>query len=197
MPALDGFSLLKAIRQLPYPQAQSIPIVAITARAIPDDEGFINSGFSAVLRKPFCRADILNAINRSLPENQCLPIILNTKKTENKDTKFNFSNLTAFSVDDELAAQNILSTFAEETQKNIDKMECAINEKDTTSICNIAHKMLPTFIMIEAKEAIPSLQWLDENKGNDIKFSDAETHANLIIRIAKEVINAINVQIKQ
>ena len=76
-------------------------------------------------------------------------------------------------------------------------MECAINEKDTTSICNIAHKMLPTFIMIEAKEAIPSLQWLDKNKSNDIKFSDTETHANLIIRIAKEVINAINVQIKQ
>ena len=197
MPALDGFSLLKAIRQLPYPQAQSIPIVAITARAIPDDEGFTNSGFSAGLRKPFCRADILNAINRSLPDSKCLPIILDTKKAETKDTKFNFSNLTAFSVDDELAAQNILSTFAEETQKNIDKMECAINEKDTTSICNIAHKMLPTFIMIEAKEAIPSLQWLDENKGNDIKFSDAETHANLIIRIANEVINAINVQIKQ
>lgn len=210
MPAMDGFNLLEAIRSLSCEQAKNIPVVAITARAIPDDEGFRARGFAAVLRKPFSRKDIINAISLALnktsidtseisdstkesvlPSDNIQPSEESITENSSRQTTFNFSRLTEFSMDDEEAARCILNTFAEETRKNIIKMNEAIDRGDTTEICAIAHKMLPTFIMIEAREAIPALQWLDEHKNKGTDPATAEAHAHTVIRIAQEAIEVI------
>lgn len=195
MPALDGFKLLESIRKLPCEQAKSIPVIAITARAIPDDEEFVKCGFAAVLRKPFSRTDIINALSKASGKIESIPSIdENIYKNEEiiNEKGFNFSRLTEFSIDDEEAAKNILATFADETKKNVTKLKTAIDEKDTLAVCSIAHKMLPTFIMIEAKNAIPSLQWLDEHKNKSIDPTLAEVHAHTIIQVADKVISAIS-----
>lgn len=224
MPAMDGFSLLETLRNMPEEQAAAIPVVAITARAVPDDDGFRSRGFAAVLRKPFSRKDIMHILSRTL---NCGEDVTETgtkdksaeeigtedistkdigaketiteEKSEIKDieadssiisgntSRFNFSRLTEFSMDDEEAAREILSTFAEETKRNIRKMEDAIAAHDTNAICAIAHKMLPTFIMIEARDAIPALQWLDEHKGKATDHEEACRHAYTIIDIAKDI----------
>ncbi|WP_300790723.1 ATP-binding protein [uncultured Bacteroides sp.] len=208
MPAMDGFHLLEAIRNIPCKQAQDIPVVAITARAIPDDEGFRARGFAAVLRKPFSRKDIINAIGFALnktstditefnaDKNDIVITTCNENKTISEESsvtssEFNFSRLTEFSMDDVEAARCILTTFADETRKNITKMDDAISRNDIKEICAIAHKMLPTFIMIEAREAIPSLQWLDEHKEMSTDSATAVTHAHIIIRIAQDAIEKI------
>ena len=219
MPAMDGFSLLDTLRNMPEEQAAAIPVVAITARAVPDDDGFRSRGFAAVLRKPFSRKDIMHILSRTLncdeevtgtgtEDKDAEDIVteyISTKETiteeksEIKDieadssiisgntSRFNFSRLTEFSMDDEEAAREILSTFAEETKRNIRKMEDAIAAHDTNAICAIAHKMLPTFIMIEARDAIPALQWLDEHKGKATDHEEACRHAYTIIDIAKDI----------
>lgn len=195
MPALDGFKLLESIRELPYEQAKSIPIVAITARAVPDNSEFVKRGFSAVLRKPFSRTDLFEVLSISLGNIQSTVTMQTEIVAEEKDKineeDFNFSRLTEFSIDDEEAAKNILTTFVDETQKNVNKLIKAIEEKDTLTICSIAHKMLPTFIMIEAKSAIPALQWLDEHKNKSIDPTLADVHARTIIQTAEKVIDAI------
>ena len=215
MPAMDGFNLLEAIRSLSCDQAKNIPVVAITARAIPDDEGFRARGFAAVLRKPFSRKDIINAISLALnktsidtseistsakesilPSDNIRPSEESITENSSRQTTFNFSRLTEFSMDDEEAARCILNTFAEETRKNIIKMNEAIDKGDTTEICAIAHKMLPTFIMIEAREAIPALQWLDEHKNKGTDPATAEAHAHTVIRIAQEAIEVIQSESK-
>ena len=45
--------------------------------------------------------------------------------------------------------------------------------------------------MIEAREAIPSLQWLDEHKEKSTDSATAVTHAHIIIRIAQDAIEKI------
>ena len=219
MPAMDGFSLLDTLRNMPEEQAAAIPVVAITARAVPDDDGFRSRGFAAVLRKPFSRKDIMHILSRTLncgeegTETGTKDIgtedirarkasseeISTEDKSEIKNigtdssiisgntSRFNFSRLTEFSLDDEEAAREILSTFAEETKRNIRKMEDAIAAHDTNAICAIAHKMLPTFIMIEARDAIPALQWLDEHKGKATDHEETCRHAYTIIDIAKDI----------
>ena len=214
MPAMDGFSLLDTLRNMPEEQAAAIPVVAITARAVPDDDGFRSRGFAAVLRKPFSRKDIMHILSRTLncdeevtgtgtedkdAEDISTKETITEEKSEIKDieadssiisgntSRFNFSRLTEFSMDDEEAAREILSTFAEETKRNIRKMEDAIAAHDTNAICAIAHKMLPTFIMIEARDAIPALQWLDEHKGKATDHEEACRHAYTIIDIAKDI----------
>lgn len=203
MPAMDGFHLLEAVRALPYGQAKSIPAVAITARAIPDDEGFRAKGFAAVLRKPFSRKDMLCAINLATGKKYEVSVSDNNTDTEAVPVQssapeetttagFNFAPLTEFSMDDEEAARCILKTFADETRKNIQKMEDAISRGDTMEICSIAHKMLPTFIMIEANDAIPALRWLDTHKGKDTDPSKAESQARIVIHIAGKAVKALS-----
>lgn len=203
MPAMDGFHLLEAVRALPYGQAKSIPAVAITARAIPDDEGFRAKGFAAVLRKPFSRKDMLCAINLATgkkyevsasdnnTDTEAVPV-QSSAPEETTTAGFNFAPLTEFSMDDEEAARCILKTFADETRKNIQKMEDAISRGDTMEICSIAHKMLPTFIMIEANDAIPALRWLDTHKGKDTDPSKAESQARIVIHIAGKAVKALS-----
>ncbi|WP_299234470.1 ATP-binding protein [uncultured Bacteroides sp.] len=198
MPAMDGFHLLDEIRAIPHEQAQTIPVVAITARAIPDDEGFRSRGFAAVLRKPFSRKDMLQAIYTVRGNISNITETLNEEDSVPEDNgnktsclSWNFARLTEFSMDDEEAARCILATFADETRKNIRKLNEAINNDNTKEICAIAHKMLPTFIMIEAKDAIPALQWLDEHKEKDTDQATARNHALTIIEVATKAVESI------
>lgn len=229
MPAMDGFKLLETLRAIPCEQARTIPVIAITARAIPDDKGFRERGFAAVLRKPFSNKDILRAIRLTLCNKKDITEISNSatniiqkesdiengnkinldkhkkapeeadniqEKTNGSNVKFNFARLTEFSMGDKDAAHNILMTFADETRKNINKINNAMQHGDNREICAIAHKMLPTFIMIEAKDAIPSLQWLDGQKDNE-KIPDAIlTHVSIVINSAQEAIACVEKEIK-
>lgn len=223
MPAMDGFSLLDTLRNMPVEQAAAIPVVAITARAVPDDEGFGSRGFAAVLRKPFSRKDIMHILSRTLncgeevteaatedisaedisAEDTSAEDISAEEKSETKDmgtdssiisgnaSRFSFSRLTEFSMDDEEAAREILSTFAEETLRNIRSLEDATAAHDTDAICATAHKMLPTFTMIEARDAIPALLWLDGHKGKTAEQAVAEEHAHTVIRTANEAVCSV------
>ena len=103
-------------------------------------------------------------------------------------TPFNFSSLTAFSEDDADAAGEILQTFVLETMKNVNQMKKAIEEKNMEILCGIAHKMLPTFVMIDAKEAIPSLLWLESKRGETDFQEKAGEEARKVIDVAEKII---------
>ena len=94
--------------------------------------------------------------------------------------KFNFAILTAFSEEDEEAARQIIRTFIEETRKNQNRITQAINTKSMQELGEIAHKMLPTFTMIEAQEALPSknAEWIDK----------AQYHAEIVLQCIEKVI---------
>lgn len=217
MPAMNGFQILEAIRKMPEKGNGNIPVVAITARGDLSDSDFISKGFAGMLQKPFNRNDMLNILSKVMSNsnnsnsNSNNNSISYTTKTNNTDitdnisddnnnhgketlndksikNEFNFSPLTAFSMDDEDAAKEIISTFISETQKNIDKLKMAINEKDMKLLCNTAHKMLPTFTMIEAEEAISPLQWLENKRNTNEYMEEAEMKAHKIIVIAENVV---------
>lgn len=58
MPAMNGFELLKHLRSLHFAQAQSIPLIAITARGDMDETDFQRKGFAGMLQKPFSQSDL-------------------------------------------------------------------------------------------------------------------------------------------
>ena len=53
MPAINGFDLLKLLRASNLPQAQAIPVIAVTARSDMKPEEFKEYGFAGCLHKPF------------------------------------------------------------------------------------------------------------------------------------------------
>lgn len=67
-------------------------------------------------------------------------------------------------------------------------MKEALKQKEMETLCAVAHKMLPTFTMIEAHEVLPSLQFLEKQKGEKKLSEEADTHARKIIKMAEEMI---------
>lgn len=196
MPAMNGFELLHHLRNQDFAQAQSIPVIAITARGDLNENDFLQKGFAGMLQKPFNQSELKKVVKNALthltvsdniPDTS--PVQKETHETSpHTDQPYNFSPLTAFSEDDPEAAKEILRTFAQETQKNMEKLQAAISNKDMKALCATAHKMLPTFLMIEAQKAIPLLKWLEQQRGTQTYTPEAEQAAETVIAETKQVL---------
>jgi two-component system, sensor histidine kinase and response regulator len=69
MPVMDGIQATAAIRQLPGGRGASIPIVALTANAMPGDkQRCLDAGMNDYLAKPFSLAQLHAALARWMPE---------------------------------------------------------------------------------------------------------------------------------
>ena len=196
MPAMNGFELLHHLRNQNFAQAQSIPVIAITARGDMNENDFLQKGFAGMLQKPFNQSELKKVVKNALPHLTVSDNIPDTSPVQKEahetsphtDQPYNFSPLTAFSEDDPEAAKEILRTFAQETQKNMEKLQTAISNKDMEALCATAHKMLPTFLMIEAQKAIPMLKWLEQQRGTQTYTPEAEQAAEAIIAETKQVL---------
>ena len=198
MPAMNGFELLQKLRSLDVPQAKNIPVIAITARSDMDETDFCTQGFAGCLHKPFNQTDLLKIFKTHMQDDWKGNTVQTETDSKPSDTEctYNFSPLTAFSGDDPAAAHEILETFIGESTKNYERMKQALSNKDMADLCNVAHKMLPTFTMIEARKAIPALQWLEFHRGNTDLSDEAKQHADEalsciadVIKEAKKVLN--------
>ena len=143
MPAINGFDLVKLLRASNIPQAKTIPVIAVTARSEMDKAALHEHGFAGCLHKPFTVKELLMTVNEGQLSADEAHI------TEDMATAgINFSALTAYSEDDPEAASSIIQTFIEETGKNIERMQQALNDKEVDGIAAMAHKLLPLFTMI-------------------------------------------------
>lgn len=196
MPAMNGFELLHHLRSQDFAQAQSIPVIAITARGDMNENDFLQKGFAGMLQKPFNQSELKKVVKKALTHLTVSDNIPDTSPVQKEahetsphtDQPYNFSPLTAFSEDDPEAAKEILRTFAQETQKNMEKLQTAISNKDMEALCATAHKMLPTFLMIEAQKAIPLLKWLEQQRGTQTYTPEAEQAAEAVIAETKQVL---------
>ena len=162
MPAINGFDLVKLLPASNIPQAKTIPVIAVTARSEMDKAALHEHGFAGCLHKPFTVKELLMTVNEGQLSADEAHI------TEDMATAgINFSALTAYSEDDPEAASSIIQTFIEETGKNIERMQQALNDKEVDGIAAMAHKLLPLFTMIGVDEAIPLLEWLEVQRGQD------------------------------
>lgn len=185
MPAINGFDLLKLLRASNVGQSRTLPIIAVTARSDMEHDDFVAHGFAGCLHKPFNMQELLQELERVFNQKDGQPTT--SVKTESpakasesnenspSDTvnssaapkltqqadAINLSALTAFSGDDEEAAHDILNSFMEETDKNIERLKQAIDQSDTEVISAVAHKMLPLFTLIGANSLTVLLRTLE------------------------------------
>lgn len=188
MPAMNGFELLQKLRSLDVPQAKNIPVIAITARSDMDETDFCTQGFAGCLHKPFNQTELLKIFKAHMQEDWKENTVQTDSKPSDTECTYNFSPLTAFSGDDPAAAHEILETFIGESTKNYERMKQALSNKNMADLCNVAHKMLPTFTMIEARKAIPALQWLEFHRGNTDLSDEARQHADEALSCIADVI---------
>lgn len=185
MPAINGFDLVKLLRASNIPQAKTIPVIAVTARSEMDKAALHEHGFAGCLHKPFTVKELLLTVNEGQLSADEAHI------TEDMETVgINFSALTAYSEDDPEAASSIIQTFIEETGKNIERMQQALNDKEVDGIAAMAHKLLPLFTMIGADETTTPLKWLEACRGEAFSEKIEETTLNTLEAVRKIISEA-------
>lgn len=197
MPAINGFDLLKLLRASNIPQARAIPVIAVTARSEMETEDFRAHGFAGCLHKPFSVADLLALLGgvespvAGEPSSSSSPFTTQRSPLTVHHSPFNFSALTAFSEDDEEAARAILHTFVEETGKNKAQMIAAFEAESVDGIAAMAHKLLPLFTLIEAKEAAALLGWLEARRGEAFR-EEIKNKTSEALRLIDEVLRNVS-----
>lgn len=199
MPAINGFDLLKLLRASNIPQAQSIPIIAVTARSDMKREEFTSHGFAGCLHKPFTVQELLCETNAGDAEATAISMSTGTANaiaaaavpivkaaSVVAGSTYDFAALTSFAGDDFEAAQSILESFRSEMRLNIHRLEEAVAACDMDGMAAVAHKMIPLFKLLGAAEVVALLRQLEAAAGTP--FTDEwGTKAALALRLLEEV----------
>ena len=175
MPGINGFELLKRLRES-IPATSVPPAVALTARSDMQEDFFRLHGFATCLYKPFNQEELARAIRKALAPTSAPGVTLDP--------------LTAFAGGDEAAAREILRIFLQETLRHAESFQKACRERDKAEVCRLAHKLLPTFTLIQAS-CIQALQTLEQRR-DETEWTDKDNKpAEEILRSFPPVIRAL------
>lgn len=185
MPAINGFDLLSLLRASNIVQARTIPIIAVTARSDMKHDEFVSHGFSGCLHKPFTVAELLAELAQEAPTEQ-----EGQPYEPTQPGTYNFAALTAFTDGDPEASQTIIESFVTETRLNLERLEQALNKEDMQDIAAVTHKMIPLFILLEAKELVTILRELESSA--DSPFStETANKIRMVLMQTNEILDNV------
>ena len=168
MPEIDGFLFLEKIKSQTNSFYKNQPIIAITGRTDLDFSVYAKAGFTTVIKKPYSPKILLETIQRVLDNDILSAKIVKTKK-EISSEPYSLVSLKEFLGDDNEASKEFIKSFIENTKLNLSALENSIEEKNTTEINSIAHRIAPMFRQIQAQEIGEILKILEQN---DLSNSD-------------------------
>ena len=157
MPAMNGIELVAKTKEMP--QTMQVPVIAMTARSDIDAGLLSQHGFAACLHKPFTGRELLSAISDSVNDTP---------------RKFDFGQLTAFSMDDADAKREIMNTFVVETKKKRELLKQAAGKRDMPAVTMLTHQLLPLFAMVGAVDGKESLEWFEKRRGDRLYPDEAD-----------------------
>lgn len=172
MPVTDGFELIKKLQKKKKKIYHKQPVIAVTGRTDLAEEIYKKAGFTAVLKKPFTPAILLQTIDAIFTK-ATLPLQENEiKKSKNENELFSLDSLKQFLKEDNEAIKTVIQSFITSTNSNLFMLENSIKTADYARIKQVAHKMAPMFKQIEATEIAGILNNLEFKD-----YSDAELQA--------------------
>lgn len=164
MPAMNGIDLINKIKE--FPGAGNVPVIAMTARSDMNTERLSHYGFATCLHKPFTGKELLQ-------------VIAGVVYTGGK--RFDFGQLTAFSMDDAEAKAEIMRTFVVETKKKRELLSQACNGRDMATVTMITHQLLPLFVMVGAVAGKDNLEWFEKRREETEYPDEADARIKAIL----------------
>jgi len=157
IPGMEGFELIKRIRQMDFPKAATLPVIAFSAGFQGSFPELKTAGFNEFLFKPCKPHQLMDIIEKYTPLK---------RKTDEiyQNDESGWRNVIDFVSDDQAAATKIIDSFIEETVKSRKQLKNAFQKDDNESIQKISHKMLTLMRMISAHEIVSLLA--DFEKGD-------------------------------
>lgn len=194
MPEMNGFELVKHIRNLSQPFARTLPVIALSADSDKQASDYIAEGFTAYLSKPFTSGDLLRLIatltGKQPSQNlRSIPAVPPAEPSENKT--YTLKNILRFADNDPLTVNKILQSFLTSTEEHLIALQQYIKEKQADKIARLAHKMLPMFRQLEALSIVIRLEKLEHPEQADLSDADITALTTEVINQVKELLKLI------
>ena len=151
---------------------------------------YTEAGFSGNILKPYKPGDLLYKIEK------ILRVAFDKKerssrKFSNDLSEYTLEEIFLFTGEDQESLDTILNVFIESTQMNLKEIEQALETNDHEKIAQIAHRMLPMFKQLKAKEIIPQLEKLENKDPEALNIENISDLLNeikkLLFQLEKEV----------
>lgn len=160
MPKMDGFELVKAIKN--NPQFSDTPVVAVSGRTNVSSATYTEAGFAGNMIKPYQPSALLLKIGKILH----LDLKKDNTLVKKKPTNFNYTldEILLFAGEDQDALNTILNAFINSTTINLQEIRSAIDQNDSEKAANIAHRMLPMFKQLKTRKIVRKLERIEEKE---------------------------------
>jgi PAS domain S-box-containing protein len=153
MPGLDGLSATRTLREsFATSRNRHVPVIGLTAHALSGDrDKGLAAGFSDYLTKPVEPAQLYAALRRWLaprtadsanvvPEKPA-PADVPPSPPPPDDPPLNVSELKTRLMDDDFIFQEILTTFANDLDRQLDSLRAATDARDLEALTRTAHSL--------------------------------------------------------
>lgn len=175
MPKIDGFELVRIIRNNNDPGIAKLPIIALSGKRDLNPEDFTAHGFTTFHPKPLQLEDLLLQIKAIFRNEQ--PVFRKHRFEQKSNGQlFNLDSLNQFTQNDPNALRMIINNFIDSAKENCAVLTQAAAEMDRDKMSDIAHKMIPMFRQMEVWSIALLLEPIEE-KSLDLNESEMTNYA--------------------
>ncbi len=187
MPGMNGFELVRQIRQSSLPSAKTLPIIALSADSDKQEADYLQAGFTAYLNKPFTSSQLLQLIGHLTGRPQTLSATGTPRPSCSETPGYTLKNIEQFTDDDPDSLKKIIDSFVKTTTEHIQLLNEYCRNKQWDAISRLAHKMLPLFRQLEAKDMILPLEKMEQADQKSLSPSELEELTREVIGKATEL----------
>jgi PAS domain S-box-containing protein len=142
MPQMNGLEATAAIRRYEAGRGQRVPIVALTAHALPGDrERCIAAGMDAYLAKPIDVDELINTVETSGAAQQSTPATQQPQEPVRAPIVFDRSAALANAAGDQRLLKDVITFFRSDYPAALRRLGSAIKKKDAEGLRFNAHAL--------------------------------------------------------
>jgi two-component system, sensor histidine kinase and response regulator len=188
MPVLDGYQATAAIRALPGQLFRNLPIIALTANAMPGDEQLcMDSGMNDFLAKPFTLDSLRTTITRWLTITERLPAEPQPSSTHSQTVQLDLAAdiaqinekaiKTLLDLDPNgspALLHRLIGSFLKSVDVQMDRLSAASSSGDLDQMRQVAHAWKSSAANLGADTLAACLKELEEHaRGNQLTAAQA------------------------
>ncbi|MFC6096903.1 ATP-binding protein [Flavobacterium qiangtangense] len=162
MPNIDGFELVRIIRNNNNPKIASIPVIALSGKRNLNPEDFTSKGFTAFHPKPLKLQELLHLME-SIFNGKPMNVFVQVADAKRDEKLFDLTSLNKFTQDDPASLKLILDTFITSVAENTAVLKEAVAAMDEPKMSEIAHKMIPMLKQMEVYTISDLLEPIEDN----------------------------------
>ncbi|GAB4035886.1 PAS domain S-box protein [Spirosoma gilvum] len=185
MPVMDG---LEATREIRSTLKYQLPIIALTALAVPGDrEKFLKAGMNDYLAKPFDESSLLTVVTKWLGKDEYIPIL--PAKTEKQDSLFDLTELRSIAQGDEEFVSEMVTMFIDLAPAGLNEIKTAYQANDFKKVGQVAHRLHPSVATLGIHSLTDVLKDMDKNAET---YQASQQLENLISKLDEVITEVVS-----